>query len=68
MGKVTMRNPSLPHQIVIRLVAGGPGIVVSCNCRERGGLPVLEVRNRWDADEAFAVCRAHLPAVREDVA
>lgn len=65
-----MRDPSLPHQIVIGYVPGQQHkIYVSCNCRitippgggSRGYEP-FEVRSRWEADDALAVYRAHLDA------
>jgi len=69
MAKVTMRDPSLPHQIVIFKLASGPDIGVSCNCRAAGGgYQPLEARTRWDADDALAVYRAHLPAAERGAA
>ena len=67
--RVVFEDPDLPHQIVIALRSGGPGIAVSCNClraREnghRGQYEVLEVRTRWDAAGALAVWRAHVAEV-----
>lgn len=66
-----MRDPSLPHQIVISL-SGGPRneIYVSCNCRgavsPKGGsirYKPLEARARWDPEDVLAVYRAHLAEV-----
>jgi hypothetical protein len=58
------QDDSLPHQIRIFLVAGGPGLGVSCNCmrldQKQGGYEPIEVRNRWEAHEAQTVYRAHL--------
>jgi hypothetical protein len=67
--RVLMRDPSLPHQIVIGVTPGVSNLIyVSCNCkaikRPRGGLPFyepLEERTRWEPDEILAVYRAHLP-------
>jgi hypothetical protein len=66
---VVMRDPTLPHQIVIgyRWGTTGTGISVSCNCRRvpgTGGVYApLEVRERWEPDEILAVYGAHLPAM-----
>jgi len=76
MTKVTMRDPSLPHQIVINTMPGSTHqIYVSCNCRAvRGahggvtGYQPLEARTRWDAHDALAVYRAHLPAAERGAA
>ena len=55
------QDDSLPHQIRIFLVSGGPGLAVSCNCMGTGqGFEPIEVRSRWEAHEALAVYRAHL--------
>lgn len=69
--RVLMRDPALPHQIVIGYVPGSTtnDIYVSCNCKaERaanGGRPhryePLESRTRWEPDEILAAYRAHLP-------
>lgn len=67
--RVLMRDPSLPHQIVIGYLPGSQHkIYVSCNCRlvhhPSGGSPgyePLEVRGRWEAADALAVYHAHLP-------
>ena len=55
------QDDSLPHQIRIFLVSGGPGLAVSCNCLRTGqGFEPIEVRKRWEPGEAPAVWRAHL--------
>ena len=54
------QDDSLPHQIRIDLAPGG-GLAVSCNCLRTGqGYAPLEVREKWEPDEAQAVYRAHL--------
>jgi len=60
------RDDTLPHQIRVFLVAGHR-LGVSCNCRRTGAggaqgecYEPLEVRSRWEADEAQAVYRRHL--------
>ena len=60
---VVLRDPALPHQIVIDMVQGGPLIYVSCNCRRSpaGGHMPLESRVRWKPGEILAAYRAHLP-------
>lgn len=72
MSRVMYQDESLPHQIRIFLVTGGPGLAVSCCClrktkrsrkamsRGPASFEPIEVRTRWDADEAQAVYRAHL--------
>ena len=66
---VVMRDPTLPHQIVIgyQWALTGTGISVSCNCRRwqgTGGVyEPLEVRERWEPGELLAVYGAHLPAM-----
>lgn len=73
--KPLMRDPSLPHQIVLYFTSiGGNGrsdyIGVSCNCRaiqgpKGGGTghEPLEIRTRWEPEEVLAVYRAHLAEV-----
>lgn len=63
--KPLMRDPSLPHQIVLgTLPSESHKIYVSCNCRrQRTGYEPLEVRTRWDAEDALAIYRAHLAEV-----
>jgi hypothetical protein len=62
-----MRDPSLPHQIVLHFTTMNDRsdyIGVSCNCRAKGsGHVPLEARLRWDAEDALAVYRAHLAEV-----
>ena len=56
-------DPSLPHQIVLRLTGGNSHrIMVSCNCLRTGrsAFAPIEVRTRWEAPEAIAVWRKHL--------
>ena len=57
-----LADPRLPHQIVLRFVGGNIG--VSCNCLVTHAVTMertfLEIRSRWDADEALSVYRAHL--------
>ena len=77
--RALMRDPSLPHQIVLHfttvhmrsgLNCRSDYIGVSCNCRAikgpKGGIKgyePFEVRTRWDAADALAVYRAHLDEV-----
>jgi hypothetical protein len=63
MRRITMRDETLPHQIVLFLVSCD--IAVSCNCmRGIDGTSAhcspLEVRGKWEAAEAMAVWRAHV--------
>jgi len=69
-----MRDPSLPHQIVLRFTLSpderrSDYIGVSCNCRAvrgpKGGIgyEFFEARPHWDAQDALAVYRAHLAEV-----
>lgn len=60
-----VRDPSLPHQIVI-LLHGNGKIGVSCNCRyvPHGGrqpYTPFESRRRWEPDEILACYKEHLP-------
>ena len=58
-----MRDPALPHQIVITFT-GHNMIAVSCNCRRWGvGYSPLATRSRWDDGEAVAVWQAHMAEV-----
>ena len=59
-----LRDPALPHQLVLKLCSYD--IAVSCNCIERVGGAPLEMRSRWDVPEVWAVYRAHLvePSLR----
>ena len=63
---IVMRDPTLPHQIVISYQWGvtGTGIAVSCNCRRvtgtAGVYTPFEVRERWEPADLLAVYRAHL--------
>ncbi len=64
-----MRDPRLPHQIVIASLPGDSHtIYVSCNCRRRpdSNPPYYEplaARRRWADGEAAAVWRAHMTQV-----
>jgi len=64
-GQPVMRDPRLPHQIVIEHGKSG-GIAISCNCRytSRGGgfYEPIETRPRWGDGEALRVWREfHAP-------
>lgn len=67
MSAPLMRDPSLPHQIVLHFttVDGRSDYIgVSCNCRAKGsGHYPLEARLQWEAEDALAVYRAHLAEV-----
>ena len=70
-GEPLMRDPSLPHQIVLERPKSGAGVAVSCNCRwhpGRGGgwYEPLEVRARWAAGEALRVWREHMAGVGDE--
>jgi hypothetical protein len=62
-----MRDPLLPHQIVIGVhwQLQGTRLYVSCNCRHTGGetYAPLEVRELWEPGDALAVWRRHMTAV-----
>lgn len=59
-----VRDPALPHQIVMQFKGGGQRIMVSCNClattnRTASGpacVPI-EIRSRWESDEAMGAYR-----------
>jgi hypothetical protein len=62
-----IRDPSLPHQIVIAMLPDTHLIYVSCNCRRgtdilgrASGHEPLESRTRWEPGKILAVYRAHL--------
>jgi len=59
--QVTLRDPTLPHQIVInvRWLLGNTSLYVSCNCRRIAGetYEPLQVREVWEPGEALAVQR-----------
>lgn len=66
--KITMRNPALPHQVVIGYVPGSQHrLYVSCNCRgyRRPGAgsvtyEPLEVRGRFEPHEPIEIWRKHM--------
>jgi hypothetical protein len=63
-----MRDPSLPHQIVLHFTTmdgRSDYIGVSCNCQAKGtGHVPLEARTVWDDPaEVLAAYRAHLAEV-----
>jgi hypothetical protein len=63
--RVTYRDDTLPHQIRLFLV--GYEIAVSCTCMRgidgtASHYSPIEIRSRWEADEAQAVYAAHLAA------
>ena len=60
--RVMWRNDDAEHQVRIVTDPASQHLAVTCVCRQRAGLPPLEVRPRWDAEDAQAVYRAHLPA------
>ena len=55
-----VRDPSLPHQIIVGLTSGGL-ITVGCNCLPQG--QVLEARELWQPPEPIQVWRQHMAAV-----
>ena len=57
--RVVFEDPSLPHQIVLRLAQRSHRIAVSCNCM-RANDGSIEIRGKWTAAEAIAAWRAHL--------
>src|SRR5437899_702063 len=64
---VVLRDPLLPHQIVIS-TRWGPGrtwLYVSCNCLRIAGevYEPLEVRELWEPGEAAKVWRKHMAQV-----
>jgi hypothetical protein len=68
---VVLRDPSLPHQIVISNVPNRAELYVSCNCRQqppggrRSGLyEPLEIRELWEPGEAQAVWDEHMRQVQ----
>jgi len=67
--RVTMRDDTLPHQIRLSLRSTTGKIAVSCTCLRIGrndyDYEPIEIRPRWDADEAKAVWRAHIVAARK---
>ena len=68
--RVTMRDDSLPHQIVIFALSSSSKIAVSCNCLRgidgtRAHYSPLEVRYRWEPGEPMAIWRAHVAALEE---
>jgi hypothetical protein len=59
--RVTMRDDSLPHQIVIFLAEND--LAVSCNCMRRNGgrhAAPFAARTRWEPHEPIALWRAHM--------
>lgn len=59
--RVTMRDDSLPHQIVIFLAENN--LAVSCNCMRRPGgrhAAPFAARTRWEPREPIALWRAHM--------
>jgi hypothetical protein len=65
-----LADPSLPHQIVLRMDVGG--IIVTCNClrmREPGGRGwcwrPLDTRSRWEAQEPIKLWKAHMAGVTD---
>jgi hypothetical protein len=58
--RVTMRDDSLPHQIVIFLAEND--LAVSCNCMRRNGRHAtpFAARTRWEPHEPIALWRAHM--------
>jgi hypothetical protein len=70
--QITMRDPSLPHQIVLNFTTAGGRtghIAVSCNCRRTAtrGTPnyvPLDARLRWDDPAGpMQVWREHMAQV-----
>lgn len=66
--RFVLEDPSLPHQIILRVAAGGSHLIaVSCNCMRPGGA-AIEMRARWEAAEAIAAWRAHMEEIGEPAA
>lgn len=72
-----IRDPSLPHQLVLLVISGSQKIVLSCNCLAArppgGGAPsygVIEERTCWkDSREAEVIYRNfHLRAAKTEPA
>lgn len=69
--QITLRDPSLPHQIVIGYVPGSQHrLFVSCNClafRRPGAGSVshkpLAIAGRFEPDEPIALWREHMAAL-----
>ena len=61
--RVTLRDPKVVHQIVIRVQPGAHHILVSCNClRRKAGWIPIGVKPSWEPGEQMAAWRVHLPA------
>ena len=63
--RVRLRDPDLPHQIVIKFMPANTNLIfVSCNCMRKnqghGGYEPIEARKKWEHPEAMAVWRKHL--------
>lgn len=69
--KVMMRDPDLPHQIVVLAQQSSSKITVSCNClatRHRNGAVThkpIGSRVLWEPGEAAAVWRGHMADIGE---
>jgi hypothetical protein len=69
--RVTMRDPSLPHQIVLGVVPGNSHLIyISCNCQGRKPRqgptfyePLAAPRGRWEPHEPMEIWRAHMTEV-----
>ena len=67
--RVTLRDETLPHQIVILTVFPSNKISVSCNClatRNKNGTLTHEplgIRSQWEPGEAIALWRGHYAEV-----
>ena len=65
--QVTLRDPTLPHQIVIGVKwhLKDSRLYVSCNCRRIAGeaYEPLQVRELWQPGEALTVWREHMAEV-----
>jgi hypothetical protein len=65
--QVVMRDPTLPHQIVVGVQwqLGGTRLYVSCNCKRIAGeaYEPLDVRDLYEPGDALAVWRAHMTEV-----
>jgi hypothetical protein len=65
--RFTMRDHSLPHQIVIFKRTYGSKIAVSCLCMRKGQSHVpLESRVLWQPGEAMKTWFRHMERIRND--
>jgi hypothetical protein len=68
--RYVLEDPSLPHQIVIRLQRPGQLLAVSCNCRRiaallGGGHRAIAAKPKWEPGEAYACWLLHMAEAGE---